>query len=116
MFREAGAVAVERCSTLRSAVAALRDRTPAAAVLDIRLGRDTTSRLVELLVDGDIPFIFYSGQTIPPSVLEKTPNAILVSKPGKKKLLVQTLVDLLARRREVQQGVGADGGTTANSC
>jgi DNA-binding NtrC family response regulator len=103
MFREAGAVAVERCGTLRAAVSAIRERTPTAAVLDIRLGQHTTARLVELLVADDIPFIFYSGQAIPSSIREKSPDAILVSKPGKKKLLVQTIVDLIERRREQRE-------------
>lgn len=99
MFREAGAAAVERCSTLPSAVAAIHGNSYTAAVLDIRLGRHMTAGLVDLLLADDIPFIFYSGQAIPPAILEKSPDAILVSKPGKKKLLVHMIVDLLERRR-----------------
>jgi DNA-binding NtrC family response regulator len=98
-FREAGAVAVERCRTVLTASAAIRDRTPTIAVLDIRLGRDTTESLIDLLVDGDIPFIFYSGQKLPSSILEKLPDAILVPKPGRNAHLVRMLAALLEGRR-----------------
>src|ERR1700710_1124273 len=64
-FLEAGAEAVILCLTLSEALSAAAAENLSVATLDVRLGRETSEAVAALLYERGIPFIFYSGQSLP---------------------------------------------------
>jgi ActR/RegA family two-component response regulator len=90
MLRDAGAKVLGPFGTLRQAVAAAREAPFSFAVLDFRLGKDTTRELVDILVARAIPFLFYTGQSLPPGLAD----ALVVAKPASG----DAIVDAIAAR------------------
>jgi len=65
-----------------------------AALLDVNLGRDSSFRLAEMLLERDIPFAFLTGyvrQQLPPHL----EDAEMLSKPVNPRVLRRTLDSLL---------------------
>ncbi|MBV9590670.1 MAG: response regulator, partial [Hyphomicrobiales bacterium] len=60
---DAGAKIVGSCRTLDAAMSLVEADGLAAAILDIRLGRDTVEPAARRLAERGIPFIFYTGQS-----------------------------------------------------
>ena len=90
-FEAAGALVVLKRS-LQSALVAVDDDAPSAAILDHALGNDDSSSLCERLKERDIPFVVHSGC----SNLEGACSAgVAVGKPNHPQLLVTTVVGLL---------------------
>jgi len=81
-------------ATLSDGVAALARSMPAAAVLDIRLGRGDVDLLADDLDLYDIPYLFCAGAFDHPAVA-KHPQAPLVSKPALGLRLIPTLRSML---------------------
>ena len=94
-FRDAGAEVVRPCMTLSAALNAARDETVSLAVLDIRLGRDTTEAVSDVLAERGIPFLFYSGQRLPVEMQEKCRDAVMINKPATQQDLVGAAARLL---------------------
>ena len=95
-FRDAGAEVISPCMTLPAALKAARNETFSLAVLDIRLGPTTTEELADLLVERGIPFLFYSGQTLPAEMRRKCNHAVVVTKPATQGELVGAAAKALA--------------------
>ena len=66
-----------------------------AAVLDFRLGRETTEPVAHLLAERQIPFLFYSGQKLPEQLTSQ--GYLLVEKPAMNDYLVRTVAQLMNR-------------------
>jgi CheY-like chemotaxis protein len=79
-LREAGAETL-RAASVSSALQTLEHQTPSVALLDVRLGRQTTGDLADNLAALHVPFIFYSGHGLPDEVREKHPHAAILLKP-----------------------------------
>jgi len=79
-LRDAGAD-VRRAATVRCALRDASDQTLSAALLDVRLGRQTTETVADALAEREIPFLFYSGQDLPDTIRDKHPGATLLLKP-----------------------------------
>ena len=77
---EAGADTV-CAATVRAALRDAADEPLTAALLDVRLGRQTTEMVADALAAREIPFLFYSGQELPDKMRDKHPNAQLLLKP-----------------------------------
>ena len=92
---DAGAEIFGPCTTLSEAVDVARNCDVMAATLDIRLGSVTTEAIAVILADRGIPFIFYSGQTLPVSMRERWPDALVFKKPAPVGTLVTALASLL---------------------
>src|SRR5215469_2224725 len=71
---DAGAEIVT-AATLPTALKAANDEQFSAALLDVRLGRQTTEAVADVLAAHSVPFIFYSGQALPDGIREKHPDA-----------------------------------------
>jgi DNA-binding NtrC family response regulator len=95
IFAGAGADVVGPCTTLREAMEAAADENLSAAVLDIRLGQQTTENVAQLLEDRHIPYVFYTGQPAAAgSVVCGTVTTII--KPARARQLIEAVIHLLA--------------------
>lgn len=94
---EAGADVV-RVRDVPDAVQNCADQTLSAALLDVRLGRQTTEAVADMLVSRNIPFIFYSGHGLPEEMRSKHPQASVLLKPIPPNLLISAMVELIHRR------------------
>ena len=93
---EAGADVVALCMTLSEALSVAALEKVSIATLDIRLGRDTSEAVAALLTERGIPFIFYSGQSLPNEMRERWPLSLLVAKPAEPRQLVDALAAALS--------------------
>ena len=75
-FREAGAEIVGPFTTVAAALDAAGAERLSLAVLDIRLSGATTEQVSDKLAERGIPFLFYSGQSLPPAMQEKCSRAV----------------------------------------
>jgi DNA-binding response OmpR family regulator len=92
---EAGAEILGACMTLAPALEIVHDGGVSAAVLDIRLGRETTEPLAMALSERGIPFLFYSGQVLPYSMRERWPGCVVLTKPAAQGALVAAVKALI---------------------
>jgi CheY-like chemotaxis protein len=95
-LRDAGAETIT-AGTLREALKSATEAPLSAALLDVRLGRDTTETVADALAARAIPFIFYSGQSLPDHMRAKHPDVRVLVKPIKQDTFVQALVTILRR-------------------
>jgi DNA-binding response OmpR family regulator len=86
---------VIKCTTIEQALQAIDAELPAAAVLDVRMGRDTIAPVAHKLTELGKPFIFYTGQVTSESAMSQWPLARVVSKPAPPGVLINALVELL---------------------
>jgi DNA-binding response OmpR family regulator len=100
----AGAVVVDVCHTLASAMARADADDFAVAVLDFSLGSDSVTPLARRLARRDVPFILYTGmQRCEPGLMEWR-NYPIVEKPASPHMLVSTIRTVLAREPRRRQG------------
>ena len=95
MLRDAGAT-VRSCGTVAQALSTAESETFAAAVLDIRVGRESVAPVAQKLAALGTPFVFYTGQIAGDSTLVQWPNAGVISKPAPPSVLVKALVQVLS--------------------
>lgn len=96
MLADAGIETVVTASSSSDALNRLKTFTPAIAILDINLGRDTSVPVAEELVRRGIPFLFatgYDDRSVVPDELLSVP---VVRKPYDAAALVKALADRLA--------------------
>lgn len=92
---EAGAEILGPCVALAPALKIVHDAAVSAAVLDIRLGHDTTEPLAMALCERGIPFLFYSGQVLLSSMKARWPSCVVLTKPAAQGALVGAVAKLL---------------------
>ena len=95
-LREAGAdirVAADVAMALRN----VADGKLSAALLDIRLGRQTSEAVADALAARGIPFLFYSGHEPPAALRGKHPQAMVLIKPAGSDAVIEA-VRKIARR------------------
>jgi DNA-binding response OmpR family regulator len=102
-FTEAGAEVVPLCMTSSEALAGAASENVSVAILDIRLGQETSEAVAALLAERGIPFIFYSGQPLPNDMRERWPLSPLVVKPADPRQLVETVAALLSKSTQFWQ-------------
>ena len=95
----AGAVVAGLCGSISSAMGVAENDALSAAVLDVRLGRETTVELADLLASRGIPFLFYSGQNLSDDVRARFPDAPLLIKPVEPQAFVDAVAKLALRSR-----------------
>ena len=96
---EAGAAVLGPYTTLRAATLAAKNERFDAAVLDIRLGLDTTDSISDLLLRRGIPFLFYSGDRSADAKRDAHPQVPFVAKPASEGTLVRAVANLLAAEK-----------------
>ena len=80
VLRDAGAD-VRLASTLDEALRAATNDELHGALLDVRLGTTSSLHVAEKLTEREIPFLFFSGQILPPELSAKFPQAPALMKP-----------------------------------
>jgi DNA-binding NtrC family response regulator len=95
VFEDAGASVVGPCLTLKEALQCASNEMFQAAILDLRLGHDSTEPVALTLLDRGIPFLFYSGQTIPQGLKAAAPHCRLIEKPAPLDDLVRAVQELI---------------------
>lgn len=96
MLADAGIETVVTASSSSDALNRLKTFTPAIAILDINLGRDTSVPVAEELVRRGIPFLFATGYDDRSVVPEELLSIPVVRKPYDAAALVKALADRLA--------------------
>ena len=85
---------------------AAKDAFLSAAVLDLRLGRHMTEAVADALTARKVPFLFYSGQTLPSHMLAKYPNTRVLAKPMPHNAFVQAILDVAGHRQLIVDRTG----------
>lgn len=96
VFREAGAEILS-AATLQAAMKIATGEPLSAAVLDVRLGRQSTETVADALAAREIPFFFYTGQALPEQISVKYPEAPVLPKPSKLEALVEVMLKVTRR-------------------
>jgi DNA-binding response OmpR family regulator len=95
ILSEAGAEVVGVCRTVADGVAAAQQDGITAAVLDVRIGRDTIAPVARQLARRGTPFMFYTGQLGSDAAIAEWPNRTVVAKPAQAHMIVAAVADLL---------------------
>jgi DNA-binding NtrC family response regulator len=99
MLQDASADAVHACRTIGEALATLDRFEVAAAILDVRVGRDSIAPVARKLVELRTPFLFYTGQINTDRAVSEWPDRVVLSKPAPARVIVGSLAGLLAGDR-----------------
>ena len=94
ILSEAGAE-IAGCRTVKDALALAERDGLTAAVLDIRLGRETIAPVARELAQRGIPFVFYTGQIDADAMRTEWPDRRFVPKPAQPRTIVKAVADLL---------------------
>jgi len=66
-----------------------------AAILDLRLGRESVGPVARTLTERGIPFIFYTGQSSTDPLRSEWPHVPLLSKPATARELISAITSCL---------------------
>jgi len=94
-LEDAGAEVVGPARTLTDAKHLAEHEDISAAILDLRLGRESAGAVARVLTQRGIPFVFYTGQTAADPLRAEWPDAPLLQKPATTRELVQAIAQLL---------------------
>lgn len=95
VLRGAGAAVVRTCATVAEALRSIDGEKFAAAILDMRLGRETVAPVARKLADLGTPFVFYTGQVASDAVIAQWPKVPVVSKPALPVMLIRAVSEVL---------------------
>lgn len=93
-LKSRGAQVIGPCTTVASALKAIRDK-PDAVLLDVNLGQETTDAVAAQLADLSIPFLVLSGQLDSSDMGEPFRDASIMSKPFRERDLISALYRLV---------------------
>jgi len=94
---EAGAQTVDMCRTVEEALRVAQNRDHDAALLDIRLGRETSASIARCLTRLGVPFAFFTGQAETDPMRAEWPDCKIVAKPASANAIVTAVAGLLRR-------------------
>ncbi len=95
VLTDAGAVVIGPSRSVADALATLRRHKIDAAILDLRLGHETSGPIASVLEGLGTPFLFYTGQPDGDPDLEPWRGRHILRKPTDPKLLVSAVAALL---------------------
>lgn len=95
---EAGAEIAGFGRTVKDALALVDGNRIDAAILDIRIGRETVEPVARKLADRHIPFVFYSAQVDIDPIRALWPLSKVVSKPARPKAIVNAIAEAVKER------------------
>jgi CheY-like chemotaxis protein len=99
MLQSLGATDVDLASSIADALTAIERGLPDFAILDVKLGTETTAPIAHALSERGVPFFFVSGYSDLAAFPEPFRNMPLVRKPIAAAELVVALVALVATQR-----------------
>ena len=92
---EAGAEITGLCASVQQALEAIRLDAPDAAILDVRLGKETVGPVARELTSLGIPFVFYTGQVGADATLDEWSQHKVLPKPSQPRAIVAAVANLL---------------------
>jgi DNA-binding response OmpR family regulator len=95
---DAGAEVAGPCRSVKDALALAGDHGLAAAILDVRIGRETIAPVAKELVRRAIPFVFYTGQADTDLIRTEWPGCKIVHKPAHPRSIVSAIASLLQQQ------------------
>ena len=95
ILADAGATVVGPCHTVAQAEGVIENNRISAAILDFRLGLETTLPVAAQLHRHGIPFVFFTGQINMQQIESACPGAKVISKPFQRRTIVAALADVL---------------------
>jgi DNA-binding NtrC family response regulator len=95
---QAGAESVSLAATVEAALAGVIAPGITTAVVDLRLNGKSVRDAVQVLIDRDLPFIFYSGLEATPTAAS-WPRVPLLFKPLPSEAVANTLAQVVAAHR-----------------
>lgn len=84
---------VRACGTVADALAYVDAEALDAAVLDVRLGRETVAPVAHKLTDLGTPFVLYTGQVASDISTSQWPQAPIVAKPASPTVLLNAVIE-----------------------
>ncbi len=96
ILAEAGAAVVGPCHTPEQAAAQLDANDISCAILDFRLGRDTSLPVARQLISHGIPFAFFTGQVDTTRIGAEFPDVEIIPKPFQRRAILGVLAGMLA--------------------
>jgi len=96
---EAGGKVIGPAGSVREALMLIEQHLVQAAILDVSLSDRDVTPIAELLIEGGIPVIFYSGLALPVALRERYPSASIYNKPTPPVQLLHKLVALMRTRK-----------------
>jgi DNA-binding NtrC family response regulator len=96
ILAEAGAKVIGPCRTSGQAAALIDASTISCAILDYRLGGDTSLPVARKLTRHGIPFAFFTGQVNTTRIRAEFPDVRIISKPFQHHAILTTLTGMLA--------------------
>ncbi len=97
-IEDADGIVVGPAATVEEALALVGTVTVTAAILDVNLVDGDCSRLVEVLLGLDIPFIIHTAVDLPPALSTRFSGLVVQIKPCPAANLVAQLETLLAEQ------------------
>jgi CheY-like chemotaxis protein len=91
VLQDAGAASVVICTSVEDGVEAIEHERFDIAVLDVRLGGQTSAPIARLLADKGVQFVFYSGQGLPAALHQRFPDAPVLAKPARHGAVVEMM-------------------------
>lgn len=99
----AGAEVLGPCRTLTEAERLIGAGRLSGAVLDFRLGRETSLPLARQLQDRGVPFVFFTGQVNTNWIRAECPDAKIIPKPFQRGTILAAIADVVATAKGVRQ-------------
>ena len=105
-IEDANGVVVGPAATCEEALALIGRETVAAAILDVNLVDGDCSRLVEVLLALDVPFIIHSALDLPAALTARFSGLVVQMKPYPSEALVAQLESLIKSNATYASGEG----------
>jgi len=94
---EARGKVIGPAGSVREALMLIGQHLVQAAVLDVSLSDRDVTPIAELLIEGGVPVIFYSGLALPAALRKRYPSAWVYNKPTPPAQLLNKLVALMRK-------------------
>lgn len=95
--KEARGKVIGPAGSAREALALIDQNLVQAGILDVNLSDGDITSVVELLIEGGAPVIFYSGLALPAALRERYPSAPAYKKPTPPLRLLNELAALMRK-------------------
>ncbi len=92
----AGVEVIGPCRTLAQARREIEKAELMAAILDYRLGADTSLPTARQLAQRGVPFVFFTGQVDASDIRAEYPGARIIAKPFQRQAILSALAATLA--------------------
>lgn len=103
----AGAEVVGPAHNLEEALRLAAEPAISAAILDVRLGRDSIDPVAGALDRASVPFIFFTGQLDSDEVRRRWPGRSFIQKPAPSSVLLEAVRALIDNRPKADIGAAA---------